>query len=61
MKKRCHQGRCEAFDIVPTEDDAEYVRCVNRGVRVVETCASGHKRSRIVCAEHRSLRDGKMN
>ena len=46
--------RCEAWDIVPTEDDAEYVRCPNVGVRVLETDGFGHRRTRIACAYHRS-------
>ncbi len=52
------KGRCEAWDLVPTEDDADYVQCVNRGVRVVERLCTGGFRTRIACAVHRSLVDG---
>jgi hypothetical protein len=48
-------GRCEAFDIMPTEDDAEYVRCPNRGVRVHERMGEGRWRTRLACAFHTSL------
>lgn len=49
------EGRCEAWDIVPTEDDAKEVQCVNHGVRVIERLCTGGFRSRIACAVHRSL------
>jgi len=56
MTQQNETGRCEAFDVVPTEDDADYVQCVNRGVRVVERLPElGHTRTRIACAYHRSL------
>jgi len=45
-------ARCEAFDIVPTEDDAEDVRCSNMGVRILETNEFGHLRLRYVCRDH---------
>lgn len=45
-------GACEAVDIVPTEDDAEFVVCGQPGRRVVETDNHGHQRTRIACSDH---------
>jgi len=55
LSERPLEGRCEATDLVPTEDDAAFVRCPNVGVRVFEHDEFGHGRTRIACAFHRSL------
>jgi hypothetical protein len=44
-------GRCEAYDMVPTEDDARDVRCPRSGVRIRETI-DGRPRHRTVCQQH---------
>jgi len=44
-------GRCEAFDLVPTEADAAYVRCARSGVRITES-DGGRPRRRTVCPDH---------
>lgn len=49
-------GQCEAIDLVPTEDDADAVRCSNMGVRIRETVGdiggNGYARIRFVCPVH---------
>ncbi len=45
-------ARCEAVDLVPTEDDADAVRCPNSGVRILESNEVGHLRLRYVCRDH---------
>ncbi len=45
-------GRCAVVDIVPSEEDANFVRCTNSGVRITETDTFGHKRLRYVCPFH---------
>lgn len=54
-------GQCEAVDLVPTEDDADAVRCSNMGVRIRETVGdvstNGYTRLRFVCHKHGYERD----
>jgi hypothetical protein len=40
------------MDIVPTEDDADYVQCPKIGVVIREDCGFGHVRLRSVCEDH---------
>lgn len=49
---RATLGQCEAVDLVPTADDANYIRCTNTGVRIRETWSIDHTRHRTVCPKH---------
>jgi hypothetical protein len=52
-KKLGDHGQCEAFDWIPTEDDAVYVQCANQGRRISERdYLTGYLRWRIVCPLH---------
>jgi len=44
--------QCEAMDWVPTEDDAEYLRCPRDGAVIEERDEFGHVRHRSVCVDH---------
>ena len=49
---RATLGQCEALDLVPTADDANYVRCTNTGVKIRETDEMNRARHRTVCPKH---------
>ena len=47
------RGQCEAYDLIPTEDDAAYVRCSEPGVVILERLPGlSRTRIRCVCWQH---------
>lgn len=51
MREVGEHMRCEAIEMVPTEDDATAVRCPNNG-RVIREHFDGRTRLRSVCPAH---------
>ena len=44
-------GQCEAYDLIPTKDDAVDIRCTRQG-RCIRELDNGRPRLRIVCVLH---------
>ena len=47
------RGQCEAYDLIPTEDDAACVRCREPGIVILEKLHDVNRtRIRCVCWKH---------
>lgn len=51
LRKVGDHGQCEAYDLIPTEDDAVDIRCTRQGRCIREMC-NDCPQLRIVCVLH---------